>query len=85
MLGTNCMDWNTHEIRHVFSDKEDSNNVQCVFFRFEFQNRNSIHLHMLGMSFQLFLYDQLILVYFEDFIFEFGFASILMHLHAYYS
>ena len=39
------MDWTTHEFKHVFNDK-DNNNMQCVFFRFEFQNRNSIHIHL---------------------------------------
>lgn len=41
------MDWTTHEFKHVFHDKDNINNMQCVFFRFEFQNRNSIHIHML--------------------------------------
>ena len=49
ITGCNTKDWETHEFKHVFfnMEKQQSGNVRCVFFRFEYQNRRSIHLHML--------------------------------------
>ena len=49
ITGCNTKDWETHEFKHVFFNiqNQHTGNVICVFFRFEYQNRRCIHLHML--------------------------------------
>ena len=45
LSGGNCNRWRTH----VFGNKDHPTtaNVQCYFYRFEFQKRGTLHLHML--------------------------------------
>ena len=45
LTGGNCNRWRTH----LFSNVQDpsSKNVQTFFYRFEFQQRGTVHLHML--------------------------------------
>ena len=47
--GSNCNLWDSHQFRHIFNNgaPDSYNNVSCVFYRFEFQNRRTVHLHML--------------------------------------
>lgn len=48
IAGSNTADWESHTDHHVFHDtKMRPGNVSCVFFRFEYQKRRTIHLHML--------------------------------------
>ena len=47
ITGQNCANWETHEFKHIFNDGLNPANVICAFFRFEYQNRRCIHLHML--------------------------------------
>lgn len=49
MMGKNCKDWGTHEFTHIFSDYKwkSVENVLSGFFRFEYQNRRCIHVHIL--------------------------------------
>lgn len=49
MMGRNCKDWGTHEFTHIFSDykRKAVKNVLAGFFRFEYQNRRCIHVHIL--------------------------------------
>ena len=46
--GCNTGEWDTHNDHHVFYNKKDKQpcNVRCVFFRFEYQQRRTIHIHM---------------------------------------
>ena len=45
LTGGNCNHWRTH----VFGNKDHPTtaNVHCYFYRFEFQKRGTLHLHML--------------------------------------
>ena len=47
ICATNDKEWDTHEFKHVFHDKDNAGNVLVTFFRFEYQSRSCIHLHML--------------------------------------
>ena len=49
ITGVNCNAWERHDIKHVMyaSRHKKPNNVSCVFYRFEYQQRRTIHLHML--------------------------------------
>ena len=47
--GINSNQWERHVYRHLLYASKHSfpGNVECVFYRFEYQNRRTIHVHML--------------------------------------
>ena len=49
ITGVNSNEWEIHNDKHILYDckHKKCGNVQCVFYRYEYQNRRSIHLHML--------------------------------------
>lgn len=49
ITGVNSSQWERHEYHHLLYAKKHKlpGNVQCVFYRFEYQNRRTIHIHML--------------------------------------
>ena len=49
LTGCNSSEWETHSDKYIFHDQKlkKPGNVSCTFFRFEYQNRRTIHLHML--------------------------------------
>ena len=48
ITGCNSQEWQKHEIKHSLHDiVNGTSNVLTVFFRFEYQKRRTIHLHML--------------------------------------
>ena len=49
ITGVNSNTWESHDIKHVlFPNKHPKpGNVKCVFYRFEYQKRRTIHVHML--------------------------------------
>ena len=47
--GCNSSTWESHDYKHLLYAHRNGlpNNVQCCFYRFEYQQRRTIHLHML--------------------------------------
>ena len=45
LTGSNCKRWSTHVFNYDY--KKDKKNVKTYFYRFEFQDRGTVHLHML--------------------------------------
>ena len=49
LTGCNSRTWESHEIKHVLyaTESKFAGNIKCCFYRFEYQQRHTIHLHML--------------------------------------